>query len=361
MFDLTFTPGPSKLSPVVKDDIKTAVDTHILEISHRSPEFCAISELAVENLKKLFKIPKDHHVLFLSSATEAMELTIRSTVEKTSFHFTSGNFSEYFIRLAQDLHKNPLAQKAVWGEKNDYFADVPEEAELITITQCESSTGCMTTPEEIKQVREKYPEKFLAVDATSIMGVVDVDITQADIWLWSVQKCFGLPSGLGVMVVNPRVYERSKELHQQGINSLGAFGVEKNVKKMLKNYNTIATPNVLNIYLLGRQAQRFLDKGGMPEMEKEARAKTVKIFEMLDFLPNATTFVKDRSASSISLTCAESDEETVAKIHKVCQENGINMGTGYGKLKPTTFRVCNFPSITMEDIERVSDVLRKEF
>ncbi|MCK5460466.1 alanine--glyoxylate aminotransferase family protein [Candidatus Gracilibacteria bacterium] len=361
MFDLTFTPGPSKICPEVKKDITNAIDTKILEISHRSPEFCSISQLAVENLKTFLKIPRHWHVLFLGSAIEAMELAIRSTVKETSFHFTNGNFSEYFIKLAKDLHKKPLYQKAVWGTKNDYTEDVPNEAELITITQCESSTGCMVSPEDIKNIRKKYPEKFIAVDATSIMGVIDIDIKQADIWLWSVQKCFGLPAGLGIMVVNQKVWEKSRDLHQQGINPIGAFGIEKNVNKMLKNYNTIATPNVLNIYLLGQQTQRFIDKGGLPTMEKETRIKIAKIYELLDSLPNITTFIKNRNDSSISLVCAKSDEATVAKIHQVCKENNIHMGTGYGKLKPTTFRICNFPAITIEDIKLLSSVLKKAF
>jgi len=359
MENLTLNVGPSKLSPETKADIKRAVDENLLEISHRSPQFAKISEQAVESLRQLFQIPEDWHILFTSSATEAMELALRSTVEKTSFHFTCGNFSEYFEKISQSLYKNTLSQKSVWGTPNDFLIDIPQEAELITITHCETSTACMVSLEDIKHVHQKYPEKFLAIDATSIMGSVNIDIHQADIWLYSVQKCFGLPSGMGVFICNPRVLERAIDLNNRKINPFGAFGLEKMVVKMQKNYNTIATPNILDIYLSGRQAQRFLEKGGMNYLDNHTRDKAQKIYNFIESSSKITSFVTNPKERSLSIICGKSDPETIQKIHQACAKNNIKMGTGYGKMKAETFRLANFPSITMEDIDRVLKVLRE--
>jgi phosphoserine aminotransferase len=359
MNNLTFNVGPSKINNETKLDIKRAVDENLLEISHRSPEFAKISKHAVESLRKLFKIPEDWHILFTTSATEAMELALRSTVEKTSFHFTCGNFSEYFERIATTLQKNALSQKAVWGEANDFSTKIPNEAELITITHCETSTGCMASLDDIKKIRKKYPEKILAIDATSIMGAVEIDILQADIWLYSVQKCFGLPSGLGVFICNPRVLERAISLDHQKINPFGAFGLEKMVTKMKKNYNTIATPNILNIYLLGQQAQRFLDAGGLSYLDNQTRIKAKKIYDFIDSKKKLQSFLPNQKDRSLSIICGKAKPEIIQKIHKACEESGIKMGAGYGKMKTETFRIANFPSITMSDIERLLAVLEE--
>ncbi len=358
MINLTFNVGPSKISPEVKTDIKRAVDENVLEISHRGPEFAKISEHAVEGLRKLFNVPADWHILFTTSATEAMELAIRSTVEKTSFHFVCGNFSEYFEKISKWLFKTALTQKAVWGEPNNFSEDVPNKAELITITHCETSTGCMANLDDIKQVREKYPDKFLAIDGTSIMGSVKVDVEQADIWLYSVQKCFGLPSGMGVFICNPRVLERAIDLNKREINSPGAFGLEKMVTKMQKNYNTIATPNILDIYLSGQQTQRFLTAGGMEYLDNFTKAKAQKIYDFMNSTNKIKPFVTDTNSQSVSIICGKSDPETITKIHQACEKNGIKMGGGYGKMKTETFRIANFPSITMEDVERLIGVLK---
>ncbi len=359
MTNLTLNVGPSKLSPETKVDIKRAVDEDLLEISHRSPEFAEISGHAVEGLRKLFQIPPDWHILFTTSATEAMELTLRSTVEKTSFHFTCGNFSEYFEKISKALYKNTLSQKAVWGNANDFSVDVPPEAELITITHCETSTACMVSLEDIKNVRQKYPDKFLVIDGTSIMGSVKIDINQADIWFYSVQKCFGLPSGMGVFICNPRVLERAIDLNNRKINPFGAFGLEKMVAKMQKNYNTIATPNILDIYLSGQQTQRFLDKGGLDYLDKHTREKAQKIYDFIENSPKLKSFVTDSQEQSLSVICGKSDSETIHKIHQVCAKNNIKMGAGYGKMKAETFRIANFPAITMEDIDRLIEVLKE--
>ncbi len=358
MIDLTFNVGPSKISPETKADIYRAVEDNILELSHRGPEFAEISRHAVEGLRKLFNVPKDWHILYTTSATEAMELAIRSTVKKTSFHFTCGNFSEYFERIAKDNFKTPLTQKAIWGEPNDFDYNIPDEAELITITHNETSTGCMSSMEDIVKVRKKYPDKFLAIDGTSIMGSVKVDVTQADIWLYSVQKCFGLPSGMGIFICHPRVVERAIDLNTRGINPSGAFGLEKMVTKIKKNYNTIATPNILDIYLSAQQTQRFLDAGGIEYLDNFTHTKAKKLYDFIDASEKIEPFMKDKNARSVSVICGKSDPETIAQIHTACEKNGIKMGGGYGKMKTETFRIANFPSITMEDIEKLINVLK---
>jgi phosphoserine aminotransferase len=53
----------------------------------------------------------------------------------------------------------------------------------------------------------KIPDALIAVDATSSMAGVELDWQSADIWFASVQKCFGLPAGMAVMVCSPRALQ----------------------------------------------------------------------------------------------------------------------------------------------------------
>ncbi|NJP04097.1 hypothetical protein HC823_02490 [Candidatus Gracilibacteria bacterium] len=132
---ITFNPGPSQISAEIKQDIIDLAQTNILESSHRSEIFSALSERTIEGLKRFLHIPEGYTILYTSSATDAMEQTIRRLVKQNSFHFTSGNFSKKFYEMARDMGKNAGEDAAEWGELNDFRnTDIPSETELITIT-----------------------------------------------------------------------------------------------------------------------------------------------------------------------------------------------------------------------------------
>lgn len=346
MFTITFNPGPSQISQETKNDIREAIENRIIEISHRSKEFDAISQSAIKNLRQFFKIPEDYYVFYTASATEAMELTLRHCVQQKSFHFTNGNFSEYFAQIAQALGKQTTADAAEWGTLNDFAqAQIPDDAELITITANETSTGVMCSDSDIKKIRQRYPNHLLAVDITSNGGVVEYAIKNADIWLFSVQKCLGLPAGLGILIMSPRAYERAQYY-------TGIFSVQNMQKKMAECFETIQTPNVLNIYLLQKQLERWNKTGGLAAKEKETQAKAKKVYDFFK-----TPFVQNPAHRSITVMTIAGQPVEIEKLHAACKKNSIILGKGYGKIKETTFRISNFPAITKDDFETLFRVV----
>lgn len=350
MFKITFNPGPSQISPTTKEDIHTAIQEGILEMSHRSKDFDAMSKAAIENLRQFLIIPPEYLVFYTSSATEAMELTLRHCVAKKSFHFTNGNFSEYFAQISHALGKTAESDRAEWGTQNNFSnVTVPQDTELITITANETSTGVMCTDENIATIRKKHPEKLLAVDITSNGGVVNYTIQNADIWLFSVQKCFGLPAGLGILIMSPRAMERA--IHYTGI-----FSVQNMNAKMKEKYETIQTPNVLGIYLLAKQMERWNKKGGIKQKEQETRTKAQKIYDFFH-QKKYEIFVKEKVYQSISVITIAADPLRIEKLHESCKKEGIILGKGYGKIKEKTFRISNFPAIIEDDLEALFRVV----
>src|SRR5690606_5785909 len=119
--------------------------------------------------------------------------------------------------------------------------------ELICLTHNETSNGTQLPNEFLLHVRSFYPDSIIAVDATSSLGGLNLKINKADIWFASVQKCFGLPAGLRIMICSPNAVARAKEMNERNhYNSLPVL-----IEKML-NFQTYNTPNVLGIYLLSR-------------------------------------------------------------------------------------------------------------
>lgn len=357
---ITFNPGPSQLAPETKQDIHAALDKHLLQVSHRAPIFSEISEKAIEGIRKYFKIPADYKIFYTTSATDAMKLSIENCCEKKSFHFINGSFSNLYAKIANSLHKDVITDEVEWGTQNDYQnTKVPTDCDFITVTHNETSTGVMATDEDVKAVKEKNPNAILAVDITSSAGGVDIDISNADIWCFSVQKCLGLPAGLGLIFVSPKAYERSVELLEKKKNLAGVFTFKNMWSKMEGKYQTVCTPNVLKIYLMGELMERWNKLGGAQAVEAQTLEKERIINEFLSTQDTITHFVKDEIHRSKTVFALNAPEDFIAKIHENSSNIGMIIGKGYGKLKPTAFRVANFPAVTKENIEQLVAFLQK--
>jgi phosphoserine aminotransferase len=86
------------------------------------------------------------------------------------------------------------------------------------------------------------------------MAGVELDWQSADIWFASVQKCFGLPAGMAVMVCSPKALQYAEIIgDRKYYNSL--LFMNDNFKK----YQTHYTPNVLEIYLLSKILEQIPD------------------------------------------------------------------------------------------------------
>ena len=95
------------------------------------------------------------------------------------------------------------------------------------------------------------------VDATSIAGGVQVDISQTDVYYFSGQKCFAAEGGLWVALASPAAQERAQEIKEapgsgRWIPPVLDFSVA--LKNSVKN-QTLNTPSIGNLILWEDQVQ----------------------------------------------------------------------------------------------------------
>ena len=349
---LSFIPGPAKISPVVYQDIETAIAEGVLELSHRSPAFLEIAKESLQNLRTYLAIPDDYHILYTESASSAWHSMIANAVREKSVHIVQGAFSGKATTAARKLNKRAV----------EYHCEIPKEAlqlptaidtdvELVTICLNESSNGTLWSTSQLQDLRALAPNALIGVDVTSCAGAVALDFAFGDIWYFSVQKAFGLPAGLGVVILSPRALTRAKELTDTGENLAGLA----NWNDLIANQEngrgpTPYTPNMLSIYLLARQAARLEAAGGIAAVEQATREKAARIYAYLEehsALKPFITHASDRSPTAITVT---GTPETIAGAHQRARERNTVLGQGYGELKKETLRIANFPSITDEDV-----------
>lgn len=353
---ITFNPGPSQLSPETEDDIRQAITNGIVSISHRSTKFTEISRACIHGLREFLKIPSDYRVFYFDSATQVWHSMAANLIEKQTFHFINGAFSTKAKDAVVAVHKHTMSDEVAFGEQNDFaIISIPTETELITACYNETSTGVRMLPEEVTMIRNKAPDTLLAIDITSCAGAVAMDVSDADIWYFSVQKCFGLPAGLGIAIISPRAYERAITLHKEKKTHAGIWGWEKLEETMLNDkYQTPHTPNVLTIFLLGEQCKRWNAAGGLQPIIKETERKMNLIDTWIESRAMLSQFVSDEKHRSKTVRTVSADPTWISRAKDVCKERNITLGAGYGKIKAETFRIANFPAIT-------DDMLRQLF
>ena len=352
-----FTPGPSQLYPSVPSHIKTALDEHIAEISHRGESFKQIFANSTNNLKKLLSIPQDYSIFFTGSATEAMERVIENCVETSSYHFVNGAFSKRFYSIAVELKKKPIKNEVEPGKGFDFKnIEIPDEAELICFTHNESATGVMLPEEEIASFKKRYPDKLIAVDVVSSIPYVNLDYTLMDFVFFSVQKGFGLPAGMGVMIVSPKALEKAAYLQKKGLN-IGSYHNFISLKIFADKNVTPETPPVLLMYLFEKVTEE-MTKLGIHTIRKQTEVKAKLLYDYLDSFNPSAAFITEKKFRSQTIIVCQFGEH-IEKIKKEAKEKGMIVGTGYDPYKLTQIRIANLPAHSLEEIKMLLEILKR--
>lgn len=340
MKKIYFTVGPSQVYPTLYRHLNQAIKKDIPSLNHRGTGFKQLFKDTTENLKKLLNIPKNYHVFFVSSALEAMERTIMGSVDKTSFHIITGSFGKAWSNYAAQLGKKSLTSDNL-GSK------IPKDAELICITQNDTSTGFWIPMRDIYNLKKKYPEKLIAIDIVSSIPYVDIDYKYIDVAFLSVQKGFGLPAGLGVMIVSPKALEKTEELIEKGV-VVGSYHNLKALSEKAGDFQTPETPNVLNIYLLNQVIKDML-KIGINKIRLDTDKKTKSLYEFFDNHKKFQPFIKNRKFRSPT-TLAIDVKGKSERLRKKLAKAGFILGAGYGDNKLNHIRIANFPSHTLKNV-----------
>ena len=350
---ISFYPGPSKVWNQLPQYMQEAWQEGILSINHRSPEFVAISRETIKLLHDRLHIPEEYTIFFTSSATECWEIIAQSVLGTAkSLHLYNGAFGEKWQEYTHKLTKHAQAQLFLAEELPDARQLQSEkDTLLLALTQNETSNGTALPPAFLQEIRKLYPDLLIAVDATSSMAGVELDFSAADIWFASVQKCFGLPAGLALMVCSPRALTRAKELNERlHYNSL-LFMQEK-----IAEAQTTYTPNVLGIYLLMRSLQ---DRPSITPTATLLRERYQRWVEFFANYPLFQLLIDNSATRSQTVLTLQGKPEEVAKLKKAAKAAGLYIGNGYGRWKESSFRIANFPAITEEEISQLERFLNE--
>lgn len=341
---LSFYPGPSKLYPQVYEFMQDAIDDGVFSLNHRSGEFTEIIKKAVIGLRDRLDIPESYQIYFVSSATECWEIIAQSFIVDDSYHIYNGAFGQKWYDYTKKLHPNTrhfefgIDDTLVYNDM-----DGVDSAKVLCLTHSETSNGTMLSNQFLSDLRKNAPDALIALDATSSMAGIQVDFSKADIWYASVQKCFGLPAGMGIMVCSPKAQKKGIEIGEE--KHYNSF---TNLHLNAEKFQTTHTPNTLNIYLLSKLMPSIPH---ISDIDSEINERAESWYEYLSDFQDVRLLVKNSSNRSQTVIAIEAELEVLNNIKLKAREENILLGRGYGQWLNQSFRLANFPAINSHEID----------
>lgn len=371
-----FTVGPSQIYPTVPKHMENAIRHDVMSMSHRGAEFKELYKSTMEGLRKLLNVPKDYEIVVLSSALEAMERVTQSMSHNNSFHILTGFFGKSWMGISRELGKSPESFQFFDWEKN-IISDlsfenikIPKESELVCITQNDTSTGFSIPMSEIYELKKKYPDKLFSLDIVSSVPYIDIEYKYLDAVFFSVQKGFGLPAGLSILVLSPNSLKKAEKLSKIPGYSIGSYHNLLKLVEKSREFQTNETPNVLGIYLLDCVVKDLL-KIGISSLRTRLDKQAQMLYSYFSG-PEAQKATQDIGASFIKPEKYRSVTTPVFKIkggshelRKFAAGKGLILGPGYPGFKKIQsspidkyIRIGNFPALTEKDFKKLIKTLK---
>ena len=342
--DGRFGSGPSKVRPEALAHLARVGDG-LLGTSHRQDRVKGQVARLQEGLRTLFAAPEDHDVLLaVGGATAFWESLAFGVVEQRSRHYRFGEFSGKFAAVTA---------RAPWLEEPDVVDAEPGDRPLPSkaagcdvqaLTHNETSTG-------VAQDVVRVDDSLVVVDATSGAGGLPVDLRDADLYYFSLQKGFAADGGLTAAFVSPAAEERIRRIADSN-RYIPTFLDLATALDNSRKHQTYNTPAVATVILAAEQVDWMLDRfGDLDGVVEHQRQKADVVYGWATERTWAAPFVTDDAARSRMVATIDLDEAVDAdRVNAVLRANGILDTDGYRKLGRNQLRIAMFPAVDIDDL-----------
>jgi alanine-glyoxylate transaminase/serine-glyoxylate transaminase/serine-pyruvate transaminase len=332
-------PGPTN----IPDRVLRAMDMPGLD--HRGSEFAEIGFAVLTGMQRMFRT-KQPVIIYPSSGTGAWEAAIVNTLQPGDkvLMCETGQFAVLWRGIADKFKLDVEFIPGDWRHGADLeqvearlSADKAHKIKAVCVVHNETSTGCVTSPLEVRKImdRVKHPA-LLMVDTISGLGSMEYehDAWGVDISVAGSQKGLMLPPGLGFNAISEKALAVAK-----ANPALRSYWEWEEVIAFNKVGTFPYTPAINLLYGL-REAIRMLEEEGMENVfarhrrHSEATRAACKVWGL-------ETQCQEQGAHSPVLTGVRMpDGHDSDAFRQVVLENfDMSLGTGLNKVKGRVFRI----------------------
>lgn len=353
-FGTFFYPGPTEVRPEILGAMARPM------IPHRGAEFRALFAALQPGLRTLFGTAR-RVVVSTSSATGLMEAAVRCAPPGRILALVNGAFSERFAAIAAACGRAYDEYRVAWGE-------VPAPAEVarrlraardggepfaaVTVVHSETSTGALADVAAIAAAARDVGARTIVDGVTSVAGApFDADAWGLDFALTGSQKALALPPGLAFGVASAALLADAERVAARGLY-LDLVEMERYAQRD----ETPNTPALPLLYALERQLGDVAREGLAARLARHA-AMAAMTHEWVERWAarsdGALRVVAPAGARASTVTAiALPAGLPAAELVRAVAAAGFVVGTGYGRLRDTTFRIGHMGDHTTDGLAR---------
>lgn len=358
-FGTFFLPGPTE----VRDEVMAAMLQPM--IPHRGSAFEQLFERLQRGLRPLFKTERPVYISS-SSATGMMEAGIRCAPPGRILSLVNGAFSERFAHIASMCERDVDRYEVAWGQVHT-IPQLEERLSMrkyvaITVVHSETSTGALNDVRSISDCAHRHGAVCLVDSVSGLAGAeLQFDDWKLDYLLTGSQKALALPPGISFAVASPAFVDRAN-----GTSARGVYFDLVELDAYARRNQTPSTPALSLFYALEVQLKSIADEGIEARWARH-KAMATRTQDWLAKIGDKTgkrlvniapLGWQSPTVSTIRLPAELPSEAFTTAVAK----RGIVVGSGYGKLKSSTFRIGHMGDHTIETVDRClaacSSVLR---
>ncbi|MCD8471713.1 3-phosphoserine/phosphohydroxythreonine transaminase [Macellibacteroides fermentans] len=311
-----FYAGPSILSEYTIKNTAAAVENFagtglsILEVSHRSKEFVAVSDEARALIKELLDVPAGYEVVFLGGGASLQFCMVPfNLLNKKASYLDTGTWASNAIKEAKFFGN----VEVVASSKDSNYSFIPKN---FTVSP-DSDYFHFTTNNTIFGTEMRYDPEVgcpLVADMSSDIFSRPIDVSKYDVIYAGAQKNLA-PAGVTVAIIRE-----------------GALGnVERAIPTMLdyrthiKKESMFNTPPVLPIFAALQTLRWYKELGGVAALEKINLEKAAILYDEIDRnkLFKGTAAVEDRSIMNVCFVMNEEYQELEAEFNAFASAAGM--------------------------------------
>lgn len=345
-----FSAGPCILPKDVFKEAASSIlnfnnsNLSLIEISHRSKDFVAVMEEAIELVKELLEVPEGYSVLFLQGGASLEFLMVANnlmTVDGKAAYLDTGSWSSKAIKEAKLFGETVV----VASSKDKNYNYIPKNYSIpsdIDYFHCTSNNTIYGT-----QIKE-FPntDAIVVCDMSSDIFSRKITVSDFDLIYAGAQKNLG-PAGTTLVIVKDDI--------------LGKTG--RQIPTMLDYKTHIAkgsmfnTPPVFAVYV-SMLTLRWLKKhGGISWVEKRNNEKAQLIYNHID---NSSIFqgsAAEEDRSCMNATFLLTEEHLQDTFNQRCIEEGINGIKGHRSVGG--YRASMYNAMPLESVQVLVDIMKE--
>ena len=346
-----FYAGPSILSEYTIKNTAAAVEDFagtglsLLEVSHRSKEFVAVSDEARALVKELLEVPSGYEVVFLGGGASMQFCMVPyNLLEKKAAYLDTGTWASNAIKEAKLFGEVDVLASSKDANYNfipkNYV--VPADADYFHITTNNTIFGT----ELHSDLDVNVP---MVADMSSDIFSRPVDVSKYSLIYAGAQKNLG-PAGVTIAIVREDALGKVSR----------PIPTMLNYQTHIKKESMFNTPPVLPIFSSLQTLKLYKQLGGVKAIEKINIEKAGMLYDEIDRnkLFAGTAAVEDRSLMNVCFVLNDNYKELEAEFSTYASSKGMVGIKGHRSVGG--FRASIYNAMPKSSIEALIEAM-KEF